>query len=223
MSVIRRLLFGFAVMGGNFPSVNASNALPGRAEPLKGISEVHAVNGNKMFPPFPEGTKSAVFGMGCFWGVERSFWKIKGVYSTHAGYAGGYTKNPTYQETCTGQTGHAEVVRVIYHPDQVEYSALLKSFWENHNPTTKDRQGNDSGPMYRSAIYCDDETQLELAKQSAQTYQKNLNDRGVSGEITTEIKIDKVFYYAEDYHQQYLHKNPGGYCSMRGTGVKCTL
>jgi len=121
------------------------------------------------------------------------------------------------------RTGHAEVVRVIFDPEQVDYSTLLKSFWENHNPTTKDRQGNDSGPMYRSAIYCDDEAQLELAKKSAETYQQNLNARGITGEITTEIKLDKVFYYAEDYHQQYLHKNPGGYCSMRGTGVKCTL
>jgi len=223
MSLLKRFLFGFVTMGQNYPTISQSNALPGRAEPLKGISAVHAVNGNKMFPPFPEGTKTAVFGMGCFWGVERSFWKMKGVYSTHAGYAGGYTENPTYEETCTQSTGHAEVVRVIFDPEQVDYNALLKSFWENHNPTTKDRQGNDAGPVYRSAIFCDDETQLEQAKKSAEKYQQNLIDRGVTGEITTEIKVEKVFYYAEDYHQQYLHKHPGGYCSMRGTGVKCTL
>ncbi|XP_063676907.1 peptide methionine sulfoxide reductase MsrA-like [Bolinopsis microptera] len=210
-------------MGPNDSSIklNATNALPGREKPLTGISEVHAVNGNRIFPPFPEGTKSATFGMGCFWGVERSFWKIKGVYSTHAGYAGGYTKNPTYQETCTGATGHAEVVRVIFDPEQVKYSALLKNFWENHNPIAIGGEGRNRGPMYRSAIFCDNETQLELARKSAEKFQQNLDERG--GEITTEIKLDNVFYYAEDYHQQYLHKNPGGYCSLRGTGVNCIL
>lgn len=185
--------------------------LPGRSEPMSPAGR-HFVNGTALYPPFPEATEQAVFGMGCFWGAERIFWQIPGVYSTAAGYAGGATTNPTYEEVCTGRTGHTEAVLVIYDAEQVTYERLLKEFWEQHDPTQGMRQGNDRGTQYRSAIYTFSDEQLELAKHSRDRYQSLLDGRGF-GAITTEIGIAQQFYYAEDYHQQYLAKNPGGYCN----------
>ncbi|KAI4893411.1 hypothetical protein NFI96_033634 [Prochilodus magdalenae] len=182
----------------------------------------HHVNGNRTVPPFPEGLQMAMFGMGCFWGAERKFWRQKGVYSTQVGYSGGYTQNPTYEEVCTGKTGHVEVVRVVYEPDKVCYAQLLKVFWENHNPTQGMRQGNDVGTTYRSAIYAYTQEQLNQALASKEEYQKVLTEDGF-GTITTEISMAKEFFYAEDYHQQYLSKNPGGYCGLGGTGVSCPI
>uniref|UniRef100_A0A4W6DE24 Mitochondrial peptide methionine sulfoxide reductase n=1 Tax=Lates calcarifer TaxID=8187 RepID=A0A4W6DE24_LATCA len=182
-------------------------ALPGRTESIR-VSAKHDVNGNKTVPPFPEGTEMAMFGMGCFWGAERKFWRQKGVYST--------------QEVCTGKTGHTEVVRVVFHPDQISFSNLLKVFWESHNPTQGMRQGNDIGTTYRSAIYTYTKQQLEEALASKDQYQKVLTEEGF-GPITTEIAEAKPFYYAEDYHQQYLSKNPDGYCGLGGTGVSCPI
>ncbi|XP_036405305.1 mitochondrial peptide methionine sulfoxide reductase isoform X1 [Megalops cyprinoides] len=196
-------------------------ALPGRKESLK-VSAKHHVNGNRTTPPFPEGLQMAVFGMGCFWGAERKFWRQKGVYSTQVGYAGGFTPNPTYEEVCTGKTGHAEVVRVVFDPANVNYGKLLKVFWENHNPTQGMRQGNDVGTAYRSTIYTYSEEQMNMALQSKDEYQKVLTEEGF-GPITTEIQEAPEFYYAEDYHQQYLSKNPGGYCGLGGTGVSCPI
>ncbi|XP_073480935.1 mitochondrial peptide methionine sulfoxide reductase isoform X6 [Aquarana catesbeiana] len=164
----------------------------------------------------------AIFGMGCFWGAERKFWKQNGVYSTQVGFAGGHTVNPCYQEVCSGRTGHAEVVRVVYKPEDISYEKLLKVFWENHNPTQGMRQGNDVGPMYRSAIYTYTEEQLEAALKSKEDYQKELTAKGY-GNITTEIRKETSFYYAEDYHQQYLSKVPNGYCGLGGTGVSCPI
>ncbi|MFP4598372.1 MAG: peptide-methionine (S)-S-oxide reductase MsrA [Persicimonas sp.] len=194
-------------------------ALPGRDTPI-GINNEHAVLGTSLKPPFPEGTEQAVFGMGCFWGAERKFWKADGVYSTAVGYAGGYTPNPTYREVCTGRTGHTEVVLVVYDPDQTSYDELLRIFWENHDPTQGMRQGADVGTQYRSAIYCYDQEQREAAERSREAYQAELAEADY-GEITTEIDEAPEFYYAEDYHQQYLAKNPGGYCGIGGTGVSC--
>jgi peptide-methionine (S)-S-oxide reductase len=191
--------------------VDASNALPGRSTPLP-TARTHHVNGASLHPPFPEGTRRAVFGMGCFWGAERLFWQTDGVVTTAAGYAGGHTPNPTYDEVCSGQTGHAEVVLVVYDPDAVPYETLLKVFWENHDPTQGMRQGNDVGTQYRSAIYVTDDEQRDAAKRSQQAYQRALRDSGY-GDITTEITDAGPFYYAEDYHQQYLSKNPYGYCN----------
>ncbi|XP_064882405.1 mitochondrial peptide methionine sulfoxide reductase-like [Oncorhynchus nerka] len=196
-------------------------ALPGRSDSLK-VSAKHDVNGNRTVPPFPEGLQMAMFGMGCFWGAERKFWKQKGVYSTQVGYAGGLTPNPTYEETCTGRTGHTEVVRVVWEPEKTSFSKLLKVFWESHNPTQGMRQGNDVGATYRSAIYTYTQEQLEQALASKDDYQKVLIEGGF-GEITTEIAENQEFYYAEDYHQQYLSKNPGGYCGLSGTGVSCPI
>jgi peptide-methionine (S)-S-oxide reductase len=195
----------------------AETALPGRSAPLK-VPETHFVNGHRIVPPFPAGLREAVFAMGCFWGAERLFWKLPGVYSTAVGYAGGVTPNPTYQEVCSGQTGHAEVVRVIYDPQKTDYEDLLTVFWESHDPTQGMRQGNDVGTQYRSAIYVFDDEQREAAEQSKRAYQARLTAAG-RGTITTEIREAPAFYYAEDYHQQYLAKNPDGYCGIGGCGV----
>jgi peptide-methionine (S)-S-oxide reductase len=193
------------------------SALPGRSTPLK-VPETHFVNGHRIVPPFPAGLREAVFGMGCFWGAERLFWQLPGVYSTAVGYAGGFTPNPTYQEVCTGETGHAEVVRVIYDPAKIDYPALLKVFWESHDPTQGMRQGNDTGTQYRSAIYTLDTEQRTAAEASRRAYQARLTAAG-RGMITTEIRDAPQFFYGEDYHQQYLAKNPQGYCGIGGCGV----
>jgi peptide-methionine (S)-S-oxide reductase len=192
-------------------------ALPGRSTPLK-LPEPHFVNGHRIVPPFPAGMREAVFALGCFWGAEQLFWKLPGVYSTAVGYAGGFTPNPTYEEVCTGETGHAEVVRVIYDPSKIGYEALLKAFWESHDPTQGMRQGNDVGTQYRSAIYATDAEQRKAAERSKRIYQQRLTAAGY-GTITTEIRDAPQFYYAEDYHQQYLAKNPSGYCGIGGCGV----
>ena len=200
---------------------SAESALPGRAEPII-VPDLHYVNGNRMSIPFPEGLQYALFGMGCFWGVERMFWQLPGVYSTAAGYAAGVTPNPSYQEVCSGMTGHNEVVQVIYDPTAVSYQQLLKTFWEGHNPTQGMRQGNDLGTQYRSGIYTFTQEQLTLAQQSKSDFQTALGDAGY-GDITTEILPAPEFYYAEEYHQQYLAKNPGGYCGLGGMGVSCPV
>ena len=198
-----------------------AEALPGRAERMK-VAAAHFVNGHRLEPPFPAGMELALFGMGCFWGAERKFWSVRGVYSTAVGYAGGHTPNPTYREVCSGMTGHNEVVRVVFDPQVVSYEGLLKIFWENHNPTQGMRQGNDVGTQYRSGIYCYGEAQRRAAEASREAYQQVLNKAGY-GAITTEILPAPEFYYAEDYHQQYLEKNPGGYCGLGGTGVSCPI
>jgi len=192
-------------------------ALPGRAEKMQ-VAIHHFVNGNRIQPPFPDGIAMAMFGLGCFWGAERLFWNTAGVYSTAVGYSGGLTPNPTYEEVCTGRTGHNEVVRVHYDPVAVSYAALLKRFWEAHDPTQGMRQGNDSGTQYRSGIYTDTPEQRTAAIVSRERYQATLSNAGF-GPITTETLEAGIFYYAEDYHQQYLAKNPGGYCGLGGTGV----
>jgi peptide-methionine (S)-S-oxide reductase len=192
-------------------------ALPGRADRVE-VPERHFVNGSPLAGPFPEGTEVAVFGMGCFWGAERRFWQLPGVYTTSAGYAGGATPNPTYEEVCTGRTGHAEVVQVVYRPDEISYDDLLRVFWETHDPTQGYRQGNDIGTQYRSAIYTTTDAQLDQAKRSQDVYQAVLTANGF-GEITTEIEPLGEYYYAEDYHQQYLGKNPWGYDCHANTGI----
>jgi peptide-methionine (S)-S-oxide reductase len=192
-------------------------ALPGRSRPLA-VSPLHFVSNHRIVPPFPEGMRLAMFGAGCFWGVERKFWQIPGVYSTAVGYAGGLTPNPTYEEVCTGLTGHNEVVRVVYDPAKIQYRQLLKAFWEMHDPTQGMRQGNDRGTQYRSGIYADGDEQLADASKSRDVYASNLKQAG-RGEITTEVLRAPTFYYAEDYHQQYLAKNPNGYCGLGGCGV----
>jgi peptide-methionine (S)-S-oxide reductase len=197
----------------------AAEALPGRTQRMS-VPATHFVNDHRLEPPFPAGTRLALFGLGCFWGAERKFWTQPGVYSTSVGYAGGRTPNPTYEEVCSGLTGHAEVVRVVYDPEQVGYDELLKLFWESHDPTQGMRQGNDVGTQYRSAIYWHDDEQRALAEQSAAAYGARLREAGYPA-ITTEILPAPEFYYAEDYHQQYLAKNPGGYCGLGGTGVTC--
>ena len=197
------------------------DALPGRDTPLT-VPERHFVNGNPLKPPYPEQMRQALFGLGCFWGAERIFWETRGVYVTAAGYAGGFTPNPTYEEVCSGRTGHNEVVRVVYDPAVIPYSALLRTFWESHDPTQGMRQGNDVGTQYRSGIYTYSEAQRAEAKAARDTYQRALAKRGY-GPVTTEIVEAPEFYYAEDYHQQYLAKNPGGYCGLGGTGVACPL
>jgi peptide-methionine (S)-S-oxide reductase len=193
--------------------------LPGRAEPMP-VAERHAVLGTRLAPPFPEGTALALFGLGCFWGAERCFWKAPGVYSTAVGYAGGYTPNPTYEEVCSGLTGHNEVVRVVFDPSQTSYEQLLRVFWESHDPTQEMRQGNDVGTQYRSGIYVSSSDQRLAAETSRDRYQTALTESGY-GTIATEIIEAPEFYYAEDYHQQYLAKNPSGYCGLGGTGVTC--
>ena len=194
-------------------------ALPGRATPLQ-VPTQHYVNDHPLQPPFPAGMEQALFGLGCFWGAERKFWTQPGVYSTAAGYAGGVTPNPTYEEVCSGRTGHAEVVRVVFDPALVSYRQLLTVFWEAHDPTQGMRQGNDTGTQYRSVIYLSDAAQRAAAEQSRAAYQLALTAAGY-GAITTEIAAAPPFYYAEAYHQQYLAKNPGGYCGLGGAGVRC--
>lgn len=194
-----------------------SEALPGRATPMP-VPEFHFVNGHRLIPPFPEGMQLALFGMGCFWGAEKRFWTIPGVYSTAVGYAAGFTPNPTYREVCSGLTGHNEVVRVVYDAGIVNYEDLLAVFWESHDPTQGMRQGNDAGTQYRSGIYVYNESQRQTAERSLAAYQQRLKAQGL-GRITTEIIDAPEFFYAEEYHQQYLAKNPHGYCGLGGTGV----
>jgi len=195
----------------------AGEALPGRDTAMP-ISGKHFVSGHTMVPPFPDGLQQAVFGMGCFWGAERLFWEIEGVYSTAVGYSGGHTPNPDYREVCSGGTGHAEVVLVVFDPERVTYRELLQKFWEEHDPTQGMRQGNDLGTQYRSCIYCCTDEQLEEARVAEQAFQQALAEKGY-GNITTEIQPAPVFYYAEEDHQQYLAKNPDGYCGLAGTGA----
>src|SRR5712691_6003938 len=197
----------------------AESTIPGRGTPME-VPQKHFVSGHRLQAPFPEGMQLAQFGLGCFWGAERKFWEIPGVYSTAVGYAGGVTPNPTYEEVCSGRTGHTEAVRVVFDPGKVSYGDLLRVFWENHDPTQGMRQGNDVGTQYRSAIYCHGQAQLDAALASRGAYQPMLTKAGY-GQITTEIAEAPEFYYAEDYHQQYLAKNPMGYCGIGGTGVRC--
>jgi len=201
----------------NMPTAEA--ALPGRDDAVP-VADINVVTGNPMVGPFPEHLEIAIFGMGCFWGAERLFWKEEGVYSTAAGYAGGYTHNPTYREVCSGMTGHAEVVQVVFDPAIISYQTLLKLFWENHDPTQGMRQGNDIGTQYRSAIYTTSDEQALAASLSREQYHAALHDAG-QAYITTTISDAPTFYYAEDFHQQYLHKNPDGYCGLGGTGISC--
>ena len=196
-----------------------AEALPGRDEPLP-VPAGHFMHGRPIVPPFPEGTRQAVFGLGCFWGAERTFWQLEGVYSTAVGYAGGFTKNPTYEEVCSGGTGHSEVVLVVYDPRVIDFDRLLQVFWESHDPTQGMRQGNDVGTQYRSVVFVDHEDRLRAAEGSRDAYQPGLAAAGY-GRITTEIRAAPPFYHAEEYHQQYLAKNPGGYCGLGGTGVAC--
>ncbi len=202
--------------------ITESEALPGRTDKVMSVPAAHFVNGNPLVGPWPEGTETAVFGMGCFWGAERKFWVIPGVYSTAVGYAGGFTPNPTYEETCTARTGHAEVVLLAFDPSKVSYDSLLKVFWESHDPTQGMRQGNDMGSQYRSAIYATTPAHLATAQASRLMFAEHLGAAGY-GEITTEIVPAGEFFYAETYHQQYLAKNPGGYCGLGGTGVSCPI
>jgi peptide-methionine (S)-S-oxide reductase len=197
-------------------------ALPGRDQPAFSVPTTHEVLGTPLKPPFPDGFEIAVFGLGCFWGAERIFWQTDGVYSTAVGYAGGSTPNPTYEEACSGRTGHTEAVQVVYDPAKVSYRDLLKIFWESHNPTQGYRQGNDVGTQYRSAIYTFDDEQAKAAAETRDAYAVNLKKAGY-GDITTEIAPAGTFWYAEDYHQQYLHKVPWGYCPDHGTGVACSI
>jgi peptide-methionine (S)-S-oxide reductase len=197
------------------------DALPGRPSRMP-VAARHEVLGTPLEPPFPDGLEVAHFGMGCFWGAERMFWRAPGVYSTAVGYAGGYTPNPTYEEVCSGRTGHNEVVQVVYDPARTSYDELLKVFWEGHDPTQGMRQGNDVGTQYRSGIYVHSEAQREAAERSREAFQKVL-DQGGYGPITTEIVPAPEFYYAEDYHQQYLEKVPNGYCGLGGTGLSCPV
>jgi len=198
----------------------SESTLPGRAAAIP-VPDKHFVNGHPLTPPFPEGMQQAVFGMGCFWGAERKFWEAPGIYSTAVGYAGGYTPNPSYREVCSGLTGHTEVVLVVFDPKRTSYDAMLRLFWENHDPTQGMRQGNDVGTQYRSAIYTHGDAQHVAALASRDLYQAALERAGY-GKITTEIRSAPPFYYAEGYHQQYLAKNPAGYCGIGGTGVACS-
>jgi len=209
----------FSLKSAKADLVSQAEALPGRADEMP-VPARHDVLETPMKPPFPEGLETAVFGLGCFWGAERKFWQAPGVYTTAVGYAGGFTPNPTYEETCSGLTGHTEAVLVVFDPTKTTYDALLRLFWESHDPTQGMRQGNDVGSQYRSAIYTTSAEQRSAAEASRDTYQKALT-AGIYGRITTEIADAGPFYYAEDYHQQYLAKNPGGYCGLGGTGVSC--
>ena len=201
--------------------IPSQSTLPGRDQPMS-VPPKHFVNGHPLKPPFPEGLERAVFGLGCFWGAEKLFWNIPGVYSTAVGYAGGETKNPTYEEVCSGFTNHAEVVLVVFDPKKISYDELLKAFWEGHDPTQGMRQGNDAGTQYRSAIYAYGDSQLAAAKSSREMFERELKKKGFPP-ISTEIRAAPEFYYAEDYHQQYLGKNPNGYCGLGGTGVSCPV
>ena len=198
-----------------------ANALPGRPHPIE-TSTAHVVSGRSIVPPYPEGTEIATFGLGCFWGAEKTFWQTPGVWVTAAGYAGGYTPNPTYREVCSGKTGHAEVVRVVFDPAKLSYAELLRTFWEAHDPTQRMRQGNDVGTQYRSAIYVANDAQRRAAEASCDAYAERLAAAGF-GAITTEIADAGEFYFAEDYHQQYLARNPNGYCPDHSTGVSCPV
>jgi peptide-methionine (S)-S-oxide reductase len=211
----------FAFMKKTKSLLAAESVLKGRAAKMP-VPEQHAVSGNRIVPPFPEGLEQAVFGLGCFWGAERLFWKIPGVYSTAVGYAGGETKNPAYEEVCSGMTNHTEAVLVVFDPKKVGYDMLLKTFWEGHDPTQGMRQGNDSGTQYRSAVYTYGDEQLKAALASKEMFEKALEQKRF-GKITTEIRAAPEFYYAEGYHQQYLAKNPNGYCGLGGTGVSCPI
>jgi peptide-methionine (S)-S-oxide reductase len=202
--------------------IDAERALPGRDERPFSIPETHFVLGTPLEPPFPAGIETAVFGLGCFWGAEKAFWQLPGVYTTASGYAGGFTANPTYEEVCSGSTGHNEVVLVAFDPQRISFEELLKAFWEAHDPTQGMRQGNDVGTQYRSGIYVADEAQRAAAESSRAAYQERLRAAGY-GDITTEIEPAGPFYYAEDYHQQYLAKVPNGYCGHGGTGVSCPV
>ncbi len=215
-------MFLSSLLGKKSDMVDQDKALPGRDEPLP-LSPLHFVNGQNMKGPHPDGLEVIYVGMGCFWGAERVFWQMDGVYVTAVGYAGGFTKNPTYQETCTGQTGHTEVVKIVYDPAKIALSKILKAFWEEHDPTQGMRQGNDIGTTYRSAIYTTSQVQLAEVQSSRDEYQRALKKGDHHAKITTEIAPLDVFYFAEDYHQQYLAKNPGGYCGLRGTGVSCPV
>ena len=209
----------------NAEMVAEADALPGRTDQTMPVPEEHFVNGHPLTGPWPDGMQTAVFGMGCFWGAERKFWQTEGVYSTFVGYAGGYTPNPAYEEVCSGRTGHAEVVGVVFDPAAVTFEQLLKVFWEEHDPTQGMRQGNDIGSQYRSTIYYTDPAHLPAIESSRQMFQQRLAEKGY-GEITTEvaaIDLDTAFFYAEPYHQQYLAKNPNGYCGVGGTGVSCPI
>ena len=201
--------------------IDPERALPGRSQQMP-VPPAHDVLGNPMLPPFPEGLERAVFGMGCFWGAERMFWQADGVWTTAVGYAGGYTPNPTYEEVCSGSTGHTEVVLAVFDPDKTSYEEMLRIFWEGHDPTQGMRQGNDVGTQYRSLIHWHDERQRELAEGSREMFAARLREQGF-GDITTEIGAAGDFYYAEAYHQQYLHKVPNGYCGLGGTGVSCPV
>ncbi len=209
------------IFGKNPSMPTAEEAPQGRVQKMQ-VSECHYVHGQRLTPPFPEGLQRVMFGMGCFWGAERKFWEAPGVYTTAVGYSGGFTPNPTYEEVCTGLTGHNEVVLVVFEPETLSFERLLNLFWESHNPTQGMRQGNDSGSQYRSAIYTFSPEQKTIAESSLANYQMSLTTAGYS-RITTEVLEAQKFYYAEDYHQQYLAKNPGGYCGLGGTGVKCTI
>lgn len=202
--------------------VDAERALAGREQAVLAPGAVHDVLGTPLQPPFPDGFERAVFALGCFWGAERIFWQAPGVYTTAVGYAGGFTTNPTYEEVCSAQTGHTEVVLVVFDPARTSYEALLKLFWEGHDPTQGMRQGNDVGTQYRSAVYTTSEAQQAAALASRDAFQQQLKQSGY-GEITTEIEPERAFFYAEDYHQQYLAKNPNGYCGLGGTGVSCPI
>jgi len=209
------------MFGNKARMISPEDALPGRDTPVPVVGD-HTVLGTSMTPPFPEGMQQVVFGMGCFWGAERKFWEAPGVYTTAVGYAGGYTPNPTYQEVCTGRTGHTEVVLVVFDPAKTSYEAMLKVFWENHDPTQGMRQGNDVGTQYRSAIFVSSSDQLQVAESSRDAFEAVLRAAHFDP-ITTEIGAAPSFYYAEDYHQQYLHKNPNGYCGLGGTGLSCPV
>ncbi|SPH24594.1 Peptide methionine sulfoxide reductase MsrA [Defluviimonas aquaemixtae] len=210
-----------ALFGKKATMPTADEALPGRAEAIP-TADTHFISGRPLKSPVPEGMEEAMFGMGCFWGVERKFWQLDGTWLTMVGYSGGSTPNPTYHETCTGRTGQNEVVRVIYDPKVISYEDLLKVFWEGHDPTQGNRQGNDVGTQYRSGIYTYSDRQTEAAEESREVYAQRLKAAGY-GPITTEIVPASPFYFAEDYHQQYLAKNPGGYCGVGGTGVSCPI
>ena len=199
-----------------------ADALPGRETPAFEVTDEHAVLGTRIKPPFPDGMQSAVFGLGCFWGAERLFWRLDGVYTTAVGYSAGFTPNPTYEEVCSGMTGHTEAVLVVFDPAKVSYAELLRVFFEEHDPTQGMRQGNDVGTQYRSGIYYTDDEQKRIAEDALTTYDEALRARGFAP-ITTEIAAAGPFYYAEDYHQQYLHKVPNGYCGLKGTGVSCAI
>ncbi|MBJ7610381.1 MAG: peptide-methionine (S)-S-oxide reductase MsrA [Candidatus Dormibacteraeota bacterium] len=202
-------------------SVSAVDALPGRPEPIE-VSGVHRVSGRSMTPPYPDGMETAVFGMGCFWGAERLFWQLDGVWVTAVGYAGGFTQNPTYEQVCSARTGHAEVVLVVYDPGKISYDTLLSTFWAEHDPTQGMRQGNDVGTQYRSLIGTFGQDQVAAVELSRAMYQRRLTAAG-KGQISTEVAEEPVFYFAEPYHQQYLDANPGGYCGLKGTGVSCPI